>query len=220
MNKFSFIKVNSHYKNYELIRDFHNMCKNIFNEHELEKCSDWERSIENKNNIISYFIIITHKNKVIGGIINEIYTNSMCCLISYLAIDKDFRGCGLSKKLISKAIEELVRLTNNNINAIFIEVRIPENNEDKQRQIIWNKLNFIPLDFTFQHPGVLKWKQYQLAIYDTNCKEIKKSLLFSFFEDFFEGILKKYDKDEINKIKKQLNMNNDKCIQIGTKLWK
>jgi hypothetical protein len=152
----------------------------------------------------------------------------------------------LSKKLIKITIEEIKKTSlnvfNENIKKIFIEVLIPENvsssddssdndielkNFDKQRQQIWSKLNFLPLDFSFKHPGVLKWKEYQLAEFNDNLTntddKISKLLLLSFLEDFFYFMIGKYDNTYINEIcdiKKKLTKNNKDFIEASTLMWK
>jgi hypothetical protein len=240
--EFAFHKVdnkNSNNYNVNLIYNFyHNVCKNIFDKHELEDYQKWLDALDNNKNIYTYeqknyhlytyFVIITLNDKVIGGVVNEIYQKSMCSLISYIAIDEKFRGYGLSKKLIDKSIIETLTL-NKNIKHIFIEVITPENEKDIDRQHIWNKLNFTPLDFIFQHPGCLKWKYYQIAAYsrnDNNSVSILKSDLIIFFEEFFESIIGNSEKNklelelELDKIKKNLTNNKSKYVIGNKNLWK
>jgi hypothetical protein len=208
--------------NIKLIYDFyHYVCKNIFDTHELEDYQKWLDALNNNKNIFTYFVIITLNDKVIGGVVNEIYQKSMCSLVSYIAIDENFRGYGLSKKLIDKSITETLTF-NKNIKHIFIEVIIPENEKDIDRQHIWSKLNFTPLDFIFQHPGCLKWKYYQIATYNINNDNIRipKSDLIFFFDEFFESIIGYSDPLEIEKIKKYLANNKSKCVIGNKNLWK
>jgi hypothetical protein len=139
----------------------------------------------------------------------------------------NYIGCGLSKKLIDMSITKTLEL-DKNIKHIFIEVITPENNNDIDRQHIWTKLNFIPLDLIFQHPGYLKWKYYQIALYSKNDDvTIPKADLILFFREFFKSIVgnTKELKYELGKIKKYLlnNDNNDDKSKsvIGNKnLWK
>lgn len=231
--EFAYHKVdNKNINNYniKLVYDFyHNVCKNIFDIHELEDYQKWLNALnknmytnERKNdNLYTYFVIITLNDKVVGGVVNEIYQKSMCSLVSYIAIDENFRGYGLSKKLIEKSIVETLTF-NKNIKHIFIEVITPENEKDIDRQHIWSKLNFIPLDFIFQHPGCLKWKYYQIATYNNNDDNIKirKSDLILFFEEFFESIMGYSDPSEIDKIKKYLTNNKSKCVIGNKNLWR
>jgi hypothetical protein len=189
-NKFVLIKINKKNKNYDLLEQFYNnVCANAFDEHELEDYTNWLNSFRKKN-IHTSFIVITLDNKVIGGVVNEIYLRSMCSLISYIAIDENYRRYGLSRLLVEEAIEETKKY-NENIKNIFVEVLVPENDVDVQRQKIWKKLNFLPFEFFFQHPGKLKWRYYQLAKYNIdNDKEVQisKKTLLKYFTDFFSDI--------------------------------
>jgi hypothetical protein len=188
--KFVLTKINKKNTNYDLLSQFYNnVCKNAFDEHELEDYTNWINSFRKKN-IHTSFIVITLDNKVIGGVVNEIYIRSSCSLISYIAIDINYRRYGLSRLLVNEAINETKKY-NDSIKDIFIEVLVPENNMDVQRQQIWKKLNFLPFQFYFQHPGKLKWRSYQLAKYNINNeKEIKisKKILLKYFTDFFADI--------------------------------
>lgn len=187
---FTFVKINKKNKNFLLIHDFYyNVCKKCFDEHELEDYFNWENAFKKKN-IYTSFIIVTYNNNAIGGIVSEIYLRSMCCLISYIAINEEYRKYGLSRILIEKNIKDTLEY-NNSINDIFIEVLVPENEIDYQRQKIWKKLNFLPFDFYFQHPGKLKWRNYQLAKYNLFNElkiKIEKKKLISYFVEFFKDI--------------------------------
>jgi hypothetical protein len=103
MTSFIFHQVeNNDEHNVNMIYDFyHNVCKNTFDSHELEDYQKWIEALDNNNikNIYTHFIIITENNKVIGGIVNEIYKKSICSLVSYIAIDKKFRGSFFCYKL-------------------------------------------------------------------------------------------------------------------------
>jgi hypothetical protein len=187
---FTFVKIDKKNKESSLIYDFyHNVCKKCFDEHELEDYFNWENAFKKKN-IYTSFIIIICDDKAIGGIVTEIYLRSMCCLISYIAISEEYRKYGLSRLLIEKSIQNTLEY-NNSIKDIFIEVLVPESEIDFQRQKIWKKLNFLPFDFYFQHPGKLKWRNYQLAKYNLlNEQKIKieKKKLISYFIEFFKDI--------------------------------
>jgi hypothetical protein len=222
---FTFVKVNSQSKNYSLIFDFyHNVCKFNFNEHELEDFNKWVKALDNNKNIYTFFIIIVLNNCVVGGISCEIYNKCKCALISYIAINSNYRGYGLSKKLISESIKE-INTSYSDITDIFAEIKIVENDKDIERQNIWDRLNFVPFNLLFIHPGYLKWKYYQLAIYNTYSKEnvvITKSKLIDFFEEFFDSILEDHNESEIKKIKDTINLdnNNNDYISAHKTQWK
>lgn len=189
-NNFIFNKIDKKNINLNYIHDFYfNVCKKSFDEHELEDYFNWENAF-NKKNIYTSFIIITLNNEVIGGVVSEIYSKSNCCLISYIAINDKYRGMGLSKILIEETIKD-TKEYDETIEDIFIEVLKPENEFDIARQKIWKKLNFLPFDLYFQHPGKLKWRYYQMAKYNINNEEkiiIDKQKLLLYFTEFFQDL--------------------------------
>lgn len=220
--EFIYHKINNN-SNFYLVYDFyHKICQNIFDKHELENYQKWLDAQNNNNitNIYTYYIIVTLNNIVIGGIANEIYKKSMCSLVSYIAIDEKFRGCGLSKILVEKSITETLKL-DKNIKHIFIEVKTPDKEKDIDRQHIWTKLNFVPIDFIFQHPGCLRWKYYQIAIYSKiDNISISKYDLMLFLEEYFEYTIGYYDQQEIDKIQNYFNKDENLSIVGNVNLWK
>jgi GNAT superfamily N-acetyltransferase len=220
MDNYQFIRVNSSNMRFDLLHDFYyKICKNAFNEHELESYNDWEYVLE--NNYMTYFIIIVQNNTVIGGIVYEVYRQSSCTMLTYIAIDDKYRGTGLSKRLLNETINDIKLLQ---IKIILIEVAVPYNNPDAiTRQHIWKKLNFTPTDIVYVHPGYLKWHPYQVAIYNPDCKEIieiNKKTMELFLTEYFGQILEDdEDKSDINTVQIVLNSTQDTVVIAKTSNW-
>ena len=225
-SKFEFIRINSDNKQLDLLSDFHqNICKSSFNEHELESFDIWKYELE--NDFMTFFILVLFDNKVVGGLAYEVYTNSACIMITYVAIDKNFRGTGLSKILINEAIKDINAL---NISIILIEVIIPEDQNGINRQKIWTKLNFTPTDIVYTHPAYLKWKPYQIAVYNPNQIEnltIDLKTIELFLIEYFNHIIKNNidnnnddDKSEINSVILILHKIINDVIIANNSKWK
>jgi hypothetical protein len=221
-SNFRYVRINQNNKQLDLLSNFYfNICKIAFDEHELERYDDWINELENN---FTFFILVLHQNNVIGGIAYEIYKKYACTMITYIAINDNYRGCGLAKKLLNEAIHDIQLLK---INIILIEVAVPLSNNDIEaitRQKIWTKLNFMPSNIIYTHPGYLKWKPYQIAIYNPKHKKnikINKKFMFSFLTEYFLHILKNNeDKSEILSIKNTMNEMIDNTIIANDDKWK
>lgn len=226
-SKFEFIRINPNNKRLDLLSDFYfNVCKTSFDEHELESYDIWKYELE--NDFMTFFIVVVHENKVVGGLAYEVYTKSSCVMITYIAIDKSCRGTGLSKLLINETINDIKLL---NISIILIEVVVPEDQSGIERQKIWTKLNFTPTDIVYTHPAYLKWKPYQIAVYNPEQKEnviIDLKTIESFLIEYFYHILKNNtennnnvnDKSEINSIIFILHKIINGSIVANNNKWK
>jgi ribosomal protein S18 acetylase RimI-like enzyme len=222
-SNFKFIRINRNNKQLDLLSNFYfNICKIAFDEHELERYDDWKYELE--NNFITFFILVLYENNVVGGLAYEIYKKHSCAMITYIAINNNYRGSGLSKKLLNEAIHDIQLLK---INIILIEVAVPESNNDINaitRQKIWSKLNFTPTNIIYTLPGYLKWKPYQIAIYNSKHKEnisINKKVMFLFLTEYFLHILEdSKDKSEIQIIQNIMNNTIDNTIIANDNKWK
>jgi ribosomal protein S18 acetylase RimI-like enzyme len=217
---YRFIRVNSQNIRFDLLRDFYfNVCKNAFNEHELESYEDWEYVIQNQ--YMTFFIIIVHENKVVGGCVYEVYKKSSCSMLTYVAIDHQYRGMGLSKKLIEETVNDIKLL---DIEKILIEVAVPnENLNSIARQKIWERLNFIPTDIVYTIPGRLRWKPYQVAVYKESDKiiELNKKRMENFLTEYFGQILEdETDKSEINTVQILLSQSSETIVASSDKWQK
>lgn len=220
MSQYSFIRVNTKNIRFDLLHDFYFcICKKAFNEHELESYDDWEYVLQNQ--YMTFFIIIVHENKVVGGCVYEVYKKSSCTMLTYVAIDEEYRGTGLSKRLLDETINDIKEL---GVETVLVEVAVPNTNPNSIiRQQIWKKLKFTPSDIVYQHPGRLKWKPYQVAIYNPEHKDIikiDKKTIELFLTEYFGQILEDDDdKSEINTIQIVLETNDDIIIASDNR-WK
>jgi len=212
---YNFVRVNSTNVRTDLVEGFYNICKHAFNEHELESYDDWIYVLQ--NNYMTFFIIILHQNEVIGGVVYEVYSRSSCAMLTYVAIDEKYRGCGLSKRLLEETIGDIKML---NIDIVLVEVAVPNGNPDGlARQKIWSRLRFTPTDIVYTHPGYLRWKPYQVGVYNPEGKdyiEINKKTLESFLTEYFGQILEDDDdKSGIEMIRIVLNLTIDSDVVIA-----
>lgn len=222
MQDFNIEEINKMNKKSDRIHDFyHNICKKAFNSHELETYDKWIDSLNGNENIDIHFLLTAKDNLIVGGIVFEVHKYDKYTLISYIAIDEKYRGYGLSKILVYRAISIINKEYPSN-DHIFIEVLVPEVYNDCIRQQIWDKLNFMPFNVTFEHPGHLKWKKYQLAVFNKNNLDeiiIPKKTILNFFEKYFYLISNEKELIEYECIKKELLKDNSNYIIANKTLW-
>ena len=81
---YDFVRVNSDNIRFDLLHDFYfNVCKNSFDVHELESYDDWQYVLQ--NNYMTFFIIIVHNKRAVGGCVYEVYKKSSCVMLTYVA---------------------------------------------------------------------------------------------------------------------------------------
>jgi len=184
-------------------------------------------------------LIREEDDKVVGGSVQELYRESKCGLVSYIAIHECMRGKGCAKYVMQESFKNLKQLSRNAVdsemNAMFIEVAQTRDAEDdheegrfcsKQRQEIWRRLEFRPLDYDLVHVGRMRSHRYLLAVwsekYDHKSHtQFPTSVLLSFLDDFATGVLAEEsstDRDEIDEYYAQLQ--DQQFVGMGHEYWR
>ena len=129
-----------------------------------------------------YLIIVASNEKgqeqICGGAVAEIYLEARSAMISYIVTCPEFRGQKLGKKMveyIALHMNSICKAYSSNhepLACLLVDVaqhRDAENDEEKklakERQIIWSKLGFSPIDFDMKYPGYLSQARYNVGVY-------------------------------------------------------
>jgi len=228
-----------------LVREFYNeVVLKEFTDAELEEVEQWIRIIldggASARYILNIGLLINEEDgKVVGGSVQELYRESKCGLVAYIAIHSCMRGKGCAKYVMQESFKNLKQLCRTTfeceMNAMFIEVaqaRDADGDHDegrfcaKQRQEIWKRLDFRPLDFDLVHVGRMKSHQYLLGLwsekYDHKSRDnFPTSVLLSFLDDFATGVLEEEssdDRDEIEQYYTQLQ--GTATVGMGHEYWR
>jgi len=206
------------------VSQFYAMCSKEFSSSELEEFEVWQRILldggESARYVMAVALVVRNSdNKVMGGAALELYRDCSCGLMSYIAVHEDMRGRGVAAALTKYSFEHLSAMCQERLdkplNALFIEVLQHRDNiegkfDAKVRQNIWKKLGFVPLDFDLVHPGRLQGRRYNLALMSkvhdpTSRSSFPTSVLLSFLNDLFTGILAEEDRHDREDIEGYIN---------------
>lgn len=115
-----------------LVSEFYNnIVLKEFARNELEDLDQWIRIIADggisARYVLNIGILLRESDQaVVGGIVQELYRESRCGLVSYIAVHECMRGRGCAKFLMDQSFENLralcQRLFHEEMHAMFIEV--------------------------------------------------------------------------------------------------
>jgi hypothetical protein len=128
------------------------------------------------------YILVTSledEDVVAAGAVAELYLEAKSAMISYIVTSPEFRGKGLGKKIVQYLgwhMNELcVAFTPNHeaLSCLLVDVaQHRDANEDEEetklaieRQMIWSRLGFSPVDFDMRYPGYLSTARYNVGCY-------------------------------------------------------
>lgn len=167
----------------------------------------------------SVALLIRSDGAVLGGASHEVYLNSRCALISYMVVSPELRGRGAAKMLVDAVFangEAIVQETTHQpLAAVVIEVLQVRDDHDEEhgpdsdghhveasssktfrsadRQIIFRRIGFQPVDLDFVHPGKLKGHRYNIGVasrsLDLSGGHFPADVLLAFVEGLVMGIL-------------------------------
>ncbi|KAN0018258.1 hypothetical protein ACTFIU_010872 [Dictyostelium citrinum] len=170
------------------------MIPNFPNKHELEPLDNWLQAFTSENrddpNISDLHILLalrwsdnSSQPIIEGVIIFEYFSANNCGLLTYLIVQKTFKGKGLDRILVETAIEILNQNAKSQgflpgCNAIFLEVYSGEKVTLKQdvvdprmRHSIYHQIGFRLIDFEYVAPPLAltypKLKHFLLTVYLT-----------------------------------------------------
>jgi hypothetical protein len=146
-------------------------------------------------------ILVVSGDKVMGGSVVEYYAACKCFLLTYILVDNEFRGQGVSRFLVGDGIRSVVEAKGKElVKAVFFESNIPwktlhDSFDPWERFRVFSKLGakWIDLDYTQPSLGKGRNKVHNLSLFMfpslTGLKDkIRKSDLVSFLEVFYQAL--------------------------------
>lgn len=153
-------------------------------------------------------LLVISGEKVMGGAIIEYYTESQCFLLTYILVDNDFRGKGVSRLLVEQGIKTLVESKKSFVKAVFFESNIPwktvnDSFNPWERYEVFAKLGAKWIDINYTQPPLgteqIKVHNLHFLIFPSLTgldDKIDKSVLISFMTIFYMELgIKEPEKD-------------------------
>jgi len=168
-------------------------------------------------------------DKIVGGLIGDYYASCNSCLIEYIATDYNYRGMGVSKKMLEYFYSLQKKNAINNgkreIDYIFVECENPSKFNDNVNMIkriqYWNHLKYYKLDFKYIQAALDKEKQsidfLNLFCYVNNRSlgnEVSRENIFKFLHDFQKYSLGIKNPSNHKDFIKMLEENTEKKFKI------
>lgn len=189
---------------------------------------------------------------VLGGASHEVYLKSRSALISYMVVSSELRGRGAAKLLVDAVFhngESIVQTTvAAPLAAVVIEVlQVRDDHDDEHgsdaahdtptpptttfrsadRQIIFRKLGFQPVDLDFVHPGKLKGHRYNIGVASRSLGisngRFPADVLLLFLEGLVMGILADEGSTDDTEMKQWRELLTDReggWIGVGDAFWR
>jgi len=175
-------------------------------------------------------ILAVSEDKVTGGTVIEYYPECQCILLTYILVDNEFRGRGISRFLIEDGIRSVVESKGKDeVKAVFFESNIPEKTVNDsfnpwERFRVFSKLGAKWIDINYTQPSLGKGRNkvhnLYLLIFPslTGLKDkIEKSDLISFLEVFYIalGIPEPDNDTDFREMTASIKeRSGDNCIQL------
>jgi GNAT superfamily N-acetyltransferase len=185
--------------------------------------------------------------RVMGGASHEVYLASRSALISYMVVSSELRGRGAAKLLVDAVFsngESVVQTAvAGPLAAVVIEVlQVRDDHDDDghhgsgaapaeatfrsaDRQVIFKKLGFQPVDLDFVHPGKLKGHRYNIGVasrsLDVSSGQFPADVLLAFLEGLVMGILADEGSTDETEMKQWRELLADRdWVGVGDSFWR
>lgn len=183
---------------------------------------------------------------VVGAAVHEVYLKARCGLVSYIVVADWLRGKGAAGLLMDAVFDNCAAVLAQHygpmetLRAVFIEVlqvRDDHSDEDdphttsaskfrsSDRQVIFSRLGFLPVDLDFVHPGKMKGHRYNIGLasrtYDYKSGVFPSAFVLAFLEGLVMGILADEGvTDDTEMLQWRALLDGKDVIPVGGQYWR